>query len=204
MSQGRDKEVGAALRAYREAITGMDGKPLTVRQLATLSGLSHSDISRVERGEKPATPRHLLKLAKPLRISPLKLLLLGEYVDEQGEWSGDEPDQIPTPLPHDPLAAVTQALQQGPWPQNISAAVYALLAAAADDKRTLWERRFDEALARVEAEPPGAQVIVNVLDSAIEPSPELRRAIEEVVRTQRAVDGFRLRNALFASSGERR
>lgn len=61
------KEFGDNLRKLREA------RGLSLRNLAAQCRLDHSDISRIERGEKNITILTILELAKGLDIHPKKL-----------------------------------------------------------------------------------------------------------------------------------
>ncbi len=62
------QQFGANVRALRQA------KGLSLRSLATQCKLDHSDISRIENGEKNITILTILELAKGLEVHPKKLL----------------------------------------------------------------------------------------------------------------------------------
>lgn len=62
---------GAALRRFR------DERTLSLRELATLSGVDHAYIHRLESGDKDAPSREILeKLARGLKLAPHKRQLL--------------------------------------------------------------------------------------------------------------------------------
>lgn len=55
---------------------------LSQREIASLSGISSAEISRIESGERvKPTPSTLRKLAKPLEINYLELLVKFDYVE---------------------------------------------------------------------------------------------------------------------------
>jgi len=57
--------------------------PLTLRELATMSGVSASHLGRIERGERFPSARILRKIAKPLGASENELLTLAGYLSPQ-------------------------------------------------------------------------------------------------------------------------
>lgn len=142
---GEWQALGQRLKALRLA-----RHEISQRYLARRAGVSHSMVSMWERGQLRPSLLHLQKIAPVLGVSLNELTLLAGYRDEHGWLTENDDDNVVATLPADPLAAVTQALQAGPWPENISAAIYCLLAAAQDDKRGLWERRVSEAIREVE------------------------------------------------------
>lgn len=68
--RGRARSVvdGDALKVLRE------GFPLTVRELAELSGVSGSTISGIENKHRNANPSTVRKLAEALRVEPGELM----------------------------------------------------------------------------------------------------------------------------------
>ncbi|GAI19913.1 unnamed protein product, partial [marine sediment metagenome] len=69
-----NNNLGVILRARRK------DKGLTLTQLSSLSGLHHSHIARLERGERFPTERTLKKLAEPLGFSELELCKLAGFI----------------------------------------------------------------------------------------------------------------------------
>ena len=57
--------------------------PLTLRELADISGTSPSHLGRIERGERFPSARVLRKVAKPLGFDEDELLTLAEYRSPQ-------------------------------------------------------------------------------------------------------------------------
>jgi transcriptional regulator with XRE-family HTH domain len=57
--------------------------PLTLRELATTSGVSASHLGRIERGERFPSAHILRKIAKPLGASESELLTLAGYLSPQ-------------------------------------------------------------------------------------------------------------------------
>jgi transcriptional regulator with XRE-family HTH domain len=57
--------------------------PLTLRELATTSGVSSSHLGRIERGQRFPSARILCKIAKPLGASESELLTLAGYLSPQ-------------------------------------------------------------------------------------------------------------------------
>lgn len=188
-------KIGAAFKRFRVARPN-----LSHRQLAGRAGVSHGLISQVETGQVRPSPEYIFKVAPHLNTRPENLLLIAGYIDADQRWiDGVPPEQATPTLPADPLAAVAQALQQGAWPENVTAAVYCLLAATVDDKRTLWQRRFDAAVALLEQETDGLEDDEPVLRvRRTPPTEESREALLEYLRTFRQRDWMRLRNLLFA------
>jgi transcriptional regulator with XRE-family HTH domain len=66
--------LGEAIRRQRVAI------PLTVRELATMSGVSPSHLGRIERGERYPSARVLRRIAKPLGFEEDELFTLAGYL----------------------------------------------------------------------------------------------------------------------------
>jgi len=54
--------------------------PLTLKELATRSGISASHIGRIERGERFPSARILRKLAEPLGFEETELFTLADYI----------------------------------------------------------------------------------------------------------------------------
>ncbi len=54
--------------------------PLTVRELATMSGVSPSHLGRIERGERYPSARVLRRIAKPLGFTEDELFTLAGYL----------------------------------------------------------------------------------------------------------------------------
>jgi transcriptional regulator with XRE-family HTH domain len=48
--------------------------PLTVRELAEMSGVSYDTITKVENGHREARPSTIRKLARALRVEPRELM----------------------------------------------------------------------------------------------------------------------------------
>ncbi|MBA7581634.1 hypothetical protein ES708_23542 [subsurface metagenome] len=69
-----NNNLGVILRVRRKE------KGLTLTQLSSLSGLHHSHIARLERGERFPTGRTLKKLAEPLGFSELELCKLAGFI----------------------------------------------------------------------------------------------------------------------------
>ncbi len=114
---------------------------LSVRELGKAVGVSHSVVSIVERGEQRPTAEYLLDVAEPLGLDPLELLRDWGYL-KRAEGAG---------RPDDPLRRLGDALAGGPWPQNVSAAVYALLSYPMDVARRVRAEADREATDRLEA-----------------------------------------------------
>lgn len=68
--------LGVILKERREE------KGLRLRQLATLSGVSASHITRVEKGERFPSGHILRKLTKPLGFGEVELLKLAGFMSE--------------------------------------------------------------------------------------------------------------------------
>jgi len=66
--RGRAKVDAAALRRLRE------GYPLTVRELAERSGISHNTITMIENRHRTANPSTVRKLAAALGVEPSELM----------------------------------------------------------------------------------------------------------------------------------
>lgn len=68
-------KIGKHIKSLREA------KGLTMRELDKRSGVSHSYISQIERGEREPSSEVLGKLAIPLGESPLNLLMIAGHIN---------------------------------------------------------------------------------------------------------------------------
>lgn len=55
---------------------------LTLHQLSDISGISPSHLGRIERGERFPSSRTLRKVAKPLGLDEIELLMLADYLSE--------------------------------------------------------------------------------------------------------------------------
>jgi transcriptional regulator with XRE-family HTH domain len=51
-----------------------NGYPLTVRELAEMSGVSYDTITKVENGHREARPSTIRKLARALGVEPRELM----------------------------------------------------------------------------------------------------------------------------------
>ena len=67
------KVLGTAIKRQRVMI------PLTLWELANLSGVSTSHLARIERGERFPSARILRKIAKPLGLDENELFMLAGY-----------------------------------------------------------------------------------------------------------------------------
>ena len=77
-------ELGRILRQQRIAI------PLTLQELATLSGVSSSHLGRIERGERFPSARILRKIAKPLSFDENELFTLAGFLSPQSLGVAEE------------------------------------------------------------------------------------------------------------------
>lgn len=65
--------------------------PLTLQQLATISGISPSHLGRIERGERFPSARILRKIAEPLGFEENELFALAGYLSPQPSNIADPP-----------------------------------------------------------------------------------------------------------------
>jgi transcriptional regulator with XRE-family HTH domain len=70
-------DLGEAIRRQRVTI------PLTLQELATMSGVSPSHLGRIERGERYPSARVLRRIAKPLGLDEDELFTLAGYLSPQ-------------------------------------------------------------------------------------------------------------------------
>ena len=87
-SSGKEKlsnNLGKILKQRRVMV------PLTLRELATASGVSSSHLGRIERGERSPSARILRKIAKPLGASESELLTLADYLPPQPATGAERP-----------------------------------------------------------------------------------------------------------------
>ena len=88
MTNRKDKkEFGSILRQAR--VMG----PLTLRELATMSGVSSSHLGRIERGQRFPSGSVLRKLAKPLGFEEDVLFTLAGYLSPQSSSESQEPSR---------------------------------------------------------------------------------------------------------------
>ncbi len=64
--------------------------PLTLRELAAISGISSSHLGRIERGERFPSAKILRKIAKPLGFEESELFSLAGYLSPQSPNMGEE------------------------------------------------------------------------------------------------------------------
>ncbi len=56
---------------------------MSIRTLAKLSGISHSEVNKIENGQRASpSPIHLKAIAKVFNVNQIHLLKLAEYIDE--------------------------------------------------------------------------------------------------------------------------
>jgi len=79
-----NKALGRIIKQQRLMI------PLTLRQLAAISGISSSHLGRIERGERFPSASILRKLAKPLRFEESELFSLAGYLSPRPTGIGEE------------------------------------------------------------------------------------------------------------------
>lgn len=79
------RDFGKYLKSLRESMS------LTMRELDKRSGVSHSYISQLERGERAASPDILNKLSGPLGVTPTELMVKAGHIPES------DPSATPTP-----------------------------------------------------------------------------------------------------------
>ncbi len=78
------QNVGKIIREQRESI------PLTLNQLADISGASSSHLSRIEKGQRVPSPHILQKIAKPLGFDLNELLILSGYLSPEPSMLHEE------------------------------------------------------------------------------------------------------------------
>jgi len=74
MNADSQKNLGAIIKRQRVSV------PLTLRELATTSGISASHLGRIERGERFPSAHILRKIAKPLGFEEDELFMLAGYL----------------------------------------------------------------------------------------------------------------------------
>ena len=74
MYEENSTELGEIIRRQRVTI------PLTLQELATMSGVSPSHLGRIERGERYPSARVLRRIAKPLGLGEDGLFTLAGYL----------------------------------------------------------------------------------------------------------------------------
>ena len=80
-AKGQGGEFGRYIRELRLR------KALSQRELARLSGLNHSEISRIEGGSRPTpSPESLAKLAPHLGVTHEELMRRLGYLSPQSAW----------------------------------------------------------------------------------------------------------------------
>ena len=68
---------------------------LSIRYLAKITGISHSEINKIENGERATpSPHHLKALAKALGINQIKCFKVAGYIDEEEQESNTEKELI--------------------------------------------------------------------------------------------------------------
>lgn len=68
---------------------------LSIRYLAKITGISHSEINKIESGERATpSPHHLKALAKALGINQIKCFKIAGYIDEEEQESHNEKQLI--------------------------------------------------------------------------------------------------------------
>jgi transcriptional regulator with XRE-family HTH domain len=83
MLDERSKSLGEIIRRQRVTI------PLTLHELATMSGVSPSYLGRIERGERYPSARILRRIAKPLGLGEDGLFTLAGYLSPHPSSVGE-------------------------------------------------------------------------------------------------------------------
>ena len=68
--------------------------PLTLRELAAVSGVSSSHLGRIERGERFPSARILQKIAKPLGFEQDQLLTLAGYLSRRPSTAAQSTERL--------------------------------------------------------------------------------------------------------------
>jgi len=76
-SNNNDKKLGGILKQQRVMT------PMTLHELATISGVSPSHLGRIERGERFPSASILRKIAKPLGFKESELFTLAGYLSSR-------------------------------------------------------------------------------------------------------------------------
>lgn len=79
MTNNQSKELGTIIKRQRLMV------PLTLRELATMSGVSSSHLGRIERGERFPSAKILQRIAKPLGFEEQELFTLANYLSPPEE-----------------------------------------------------------------------------------------------------------------------
>jgi len=79
MEMADNNALGRVLKQQRLMV------PLTVRKLATMSGISPSYLGRIERGERFPSASILRKMAKPLGLGESELFSLAGYLSPHSD-----------------------------------------------------------------------------------------------------------------------
>ncbi len=151
--------LAAELRALRVQ------RGLTLSRVAREIGVDKGSLSRYELG-KDRPPMYVLGRLKE------RYGLTGLELHELQVWAGhmlpdgSVADTRPRPeSPTDPLGLVVAALQRGGWPENVCAAVYALLAAPVYERARV-QKQLAAALDRRLAEPAATYAVGAEADPA--------------------------------------
>ena len=60
---------------------------ISIRQLAKLTGVSHSEINKIENGEREnPSPLHIKAIAKAFGINQIECLKIAGYIDEDAQY----------------------------------------------------------------------------------------------------------------------
>jgi transcriptional regulator with XRE-family HTH domain len=178
------------IHTYARRLREARGAWLSQRKLATLAHVAPSTIFRLEAGKHLPSVETLEAVAPHLNTTADDLLERAGYRSVRKDAAPSSADN----LPNDPLGLVVRALQAGPWPEAVSAAVYALLVAVVDDRRSLWEKRFNQAVEELQADEPSPSYMVL---GDVPTTPELRAQVEAFIRTQSTEQWLSLRDRLF-------
>jgi transcriptional regulator with XRE-family HTH domain len=116
MFDGKSNSLGEIIRRQRVVV------PLTLQELASMSGVSASHLGRIERGERYPSARVLRKIAKPLGFGEDGLFTLAGYLSPQPSSAVDtEPETAPGKI--DPYVAGVLAQE----PVEVQLALTAIL-----------------------------------------------------------------------------
>jgi len=74
--------------------------PLTLNQLADVSGISRAHLGRIEQGTRAPSPRTLQKIAKPLGLDLNEVLILAGYPSPEPLLPQEQSDELPLPIPN--------------------------------------------------------------------------------------------------------
>ena len=125
---------------------------ISIRQLAKLTGISHSEINKIENGEREnPSPLHIKSIAKVFGISQIECLKIAGYIDEDAQYP--LPDFLSNFSPEELDECISRIETINKLKKKYGNSIEEILAYADENEKKLYDiDNIDEERENLEAE----------------------------------------------------